>query len=98
MEVFRFWVSYLATVRPSVKHGALVVADRWAYVYIAQPFAARYYGPNALARAGVTKVFLPPGRQEVRINIGPDPLQKKLDERNRLLKEHKHAERTQSRR
>lgn len=47
---------------------------------------------RALARAGVTKIFLPPGKKEIRITIGRDPLQKKLDERNRLLKEHKHRE------
>ncbi len=47
---------------------------------------------RALARTGVTKVFLPPGKKEIRITIGPDPLQKKLDERARLLEEHKHAE------
>lgn len=47
---------------------------------------------RALAGPGVEKRFLPPGKKEVRITIGPDPLQKKLDERDRLLKEHKHAE------
>lgn len=47
---------------------------------------------RVLAGPGVEKRFLPPGKKEVRITIGPDPLQKKLDERDRLLKEHKHRE------
>ena len=47
---------------------------------------------RVLAGPGVEKRFLPPGKKEVRITIGPDPLQRKLDERARLLKEHRHGE------
>ena len=53
IAVLRFWSGYVARIRPFLQRDALVVADRWAYVYIAQPFAARYYGPDALARACV---------------------------------------------
>ncbi len=47
---------------------------------------------RVLSGPGVEKRFLPPGKKEVRIKIGVDPLQEKLDERDRLLKEHKHAQ------
>lgn len=46
---------------------------------------------RALSGPGVTKRFLPPGKKEIRITIGPDPMQKKLDERARLLEQHKHG-------
>lgn len=45
-----FWAGYLRTVRPAIQGGALVVADRWAYGYIVQPRALKFYGPNWLAR------------------------------------------------
>ncbi len=49
----RFWAGYVATVSPAVRRGALVVADRWAYGYVAQPLALRFFGPEALARLAV---------------------------------------------
>lgn len=52
----RFWAGYLLTVRPAVRRGALVVGDRWAYGYLVQPEALRFYGPGALARA-VLRLF-----------------------------------------
>jgi hypothetical protein len=45
----RFWLGYLRTVRPAVRRGALVVGDRWAYGYLVQPHALKYFGPPALA-------------------------------------------------
>lgn len=32
-----FWLGYLASVRPEVDAGKLVVADRWAYGYLVHP-------------------------------------------------------------
>ena len=46
----RFWAGYLGTVRPAVRRGALVVADRWVYGYVVQPRALKFYGPDWLAR------------------------------------------------
>lgn len=54
-----FWVGYLRTVRPAIKTGALVVADRWAYGYIVQPRALKFYGPPWLARWAVDKMPKP---------------------------------------
>lgn len=45
-----FWWGYMAVVRPALRAGALIVADRWCYGYIAQPKALRFYGPAWLAR------------------------------------------------
>jgi hypothetical protein len=50
---FRFWLGYLTAVRPALRAGALVVADRWAYGYVAQPQALRFAGPAWLARLAV---------------------------------------------
>lgn len=46
-----FWLGYLRHVRPAVRRGGLVVADRWVYGYLGQPHALKFYGPPALARA-----------------------------------------------
>lgn len=54
-----FWLGYLRTVRPAVRKGALVVADRWAYGYIVQPRALKYYGPTWLARWAVARMPRP---------------------------------------
>jgi thymidylate kinase len=50
-NLLRFWVGYLRTVRPALRRGALVVGDRYAYGYLVQPRALRFYGPEGLARA-----------------------------------------------
>lgn len=39
------WLGHWVTVRPAVRAGALVVADRWTYGYLVQPAALRYWGP-----------------------------------------------------
>jgi hypothetical protein len=44
-----FWAAYLVTVLPALRAGRLVVGDRWAYGYLVQPFALKYYGPAWLA-------------------------------------------------
>jgi len=41
---------YLIRIRPLLKNGCVVVADRWAYNYLAQPRSVRYYGPARAAR------------------------------------------------
>jgi thymidylate kinase len=49
----RFWAGYLRNVRPALRGGALVVGDRWAYGYLVQPHALRFYGPSWLAAAAL---------------------------------------------
>lgn len=49
LNLARFWVGYTVRVLPVVRRGGLVVADRWAYGYLAQPHGLKYYGPVWLA-------------------------------------------------
>jgi hypothetical protein len=49
-NLVRFWAGYLVRVRPALSAGRLVVADRWAYGYLVQPAALKFYGPAWLAR------------------------------------------------
>ena len=46
----RFWIGYLTRMRPLLLRGGTVVADRWAYGYVTQPHALRFFGPPGLAR------------------------------------------------
>jgi thymidylate kinase len=46
----RFWAGYLVRVRPAIRAGCLVVGDRWAFGYLVQPAALKFYGPRWLAR------------------------------------------------
>jgi energy-coupling factor transporter ATP-binding protein EcfA2 len=48
-NLVRFWAGYLFRVRPAVKAGMLVIGDRWAYGYLVQPAALKFYGPRRLA-------------------------------------------------
>ena len=45
-----FWIGYLRWIRPALRHGKLVVGDRWIYGYVAQPIALGFGGPFWLAR------------------------------------------------
>jgi thymidylate kinase len=49
-NLFRFWSGYLGRVRPALRAGGLVIGDRWAYGYLVQPAALKFYGPRWLAR------------------------------------------------
>lgn len=57
----RFWLGYIATVRPALRRGSLVVADRWAYSYIVKPESVRFAGSERLARAFVRSLPSPDG-------------------------------------
>lgn len=52
-NLIRFWIGYLVSLRPALRRGATVVGDRWAYGYLAQPDALKFYGPAWLARVAV---------------------------------------------
>jgi hypothetical protein len=52
-NLVRFWAGYLMRVRPAVARGSLVIGDRWAYGYLVQPAALKFYGPAWLARLAV---------------------------------------------
>lgn len=45
-----FWFGYLRSVRPEVKVGRLVVADRWAYGYLVHPAKLGIFDAPILAR------------------------------------------------
>jgi thymidylate kinase len=47
------WGAYLTTMRPALRKGTLVIGDRWAYGYLAQPSALRFSGPPWLAALAV---------------------------------------------
>jgi thymidylate kinase len=44
-----FNASYLCRVRPRLRAGAVVVADRWVYNYVGQPWSVRYHASPRLA-------------------------------------------------
>jgi thymidylate kinase len=46
----RFWIGHLVRVLPELRAGRDVVADRWAYGYLAKPAELRYFGPAWIAR------------------------------------------------
>jgi len=48
-NLVRFWAGYILRVRPAVRRGMLVVADRWGYGYLVQPTALKFYGPDWMA-------------------------------------------------
>jgi len=45
-----FWIGYLFRIRPALSRGTVVVGDRWAYGYVAQPGALKFFGPQSVAR------------------------------------------------
>lgn len=49
-NLIRFWVGYLTSIRPALSSGTTVIADRWAYGYLAKPVDLRYNGPPGLSR------------------------------------------------
>lgn len=55
----RFWVGYLTAIKPMLLRGGTVVADRWAYGYVAQPHALRFFGPPRLARLALRVIPQP---------------------------------------
>ena len=48
-NLIRFWAGYLLRVRPALADGHLVIGDRWAYGYLVQPAALKFYGPRWMA-------------------------------------------------
>lgn len=52
-NLIRFWAGYLLRVRFAIARGSLVIGDRWAYGYLVQPAALKFYGPAWLARLAV---------------------------------------------
>jgi len=52
-NVARVWLGYLASVRPAVRVGSLVIGDRCVYGYLVRPQALGFYGPRGLATAAI---------------------------------------------
>lgn len=73
-----FHVGYRRAIRPALRRGALVVADRWAYGYIVQPGPLRYFGPRWLARLGVR--VMPAPDLVVNLVAPPDVVVARKDE------------------
>lgn len=53
VAVPRFWLGFLASVLPELRRGGFVLADRWAFGYLAQPLSLRFAGPAGLARVAL---------------------------------------------
>jgi thymidylate kinase len=68
-SVPRFWLGYLTKIKPLLKKGGTVVADRWVYGYVAQPEALRFFGPESLARLAIR--IMP--RPDLVINLAAPP-------------------------
>jgi thymidylate kinase len=68
-NVIRAWMGHLRTVRPAVKGKWLVIGDRWLYGYVVQPYALKFHGPEALARAVLR--LLP--RPDLTVNLSAPP-------------------------
>lgn len=51
-NLVRFWIGYLRWIRPLLRAPSptVIVADRWMYNYVGQPYSVAYYGPQYLAR------------------------------------------------
>lgn len=69
ISIPRFWIGYIARMMPLLNRGGTVVADRWAYGYLAQPEALRFFGPPALARFAIRIV----PRPDLVINLAASP-------------------------
>lgn len=67
-NLVRFWAGYLVQVKPAVRRGVMVVGDRWAYGYLAQPFPLKFYGPQWLARLALG--FMP--QPDLVVNLTAD--------------------------
>ena len=52
-NLVRFWAGYLVRIRPAIRAGRLVIGDRWAFGYLVQPAALKFYGPRWLARLAI---------------------------------------------
>lgn len=53
------WVGYFTAIRPTLRTGDIVVADRWMYGYLVQPGPLRYSGPLWLARLAIAALPTP---------------------------------------
>ena len=71
-------MGYLATVRPALKQGWLIVGDRWMYGYLVQPHALKFQGPDALARAVLR--LLPRPHLIVNLAAPPDVIRERKQE------------------
>lgn len=77
----RFWAGYLASVRPAVRRGKLVVGDRGLYGYVVQPRELGFFGPARLAAAMVR--LLPEPDMIVNLRAEPDMIAQRKQELSR---------------
>lgn len=76
--MLRCWLGYCVCLRPALSRGALVVGDRWAYGYVVQPRALRYYGPRSLAKLALK--VLPGPDLVVNLSASPDVIRQRKQE------------------
>lgn len=62
-------LSYWLRIRPEMRRGALVVADRWIFGYLTQPGPLRFHGPRWLASAMIRLI----PRPSLVVNLAADP-------------------------
>ena len=68
----------MRTVRPALKSKWLVIGDRWLYGYIVQPYALKFHGPEALARAVLR--LLPTPHLTVNLTAPPHVIRERKQE------------------
>lgn len=74
----RFWLAYLIHIRPALRRGSLVVADRWGYGYQASPHPLRFYGPRWLGLAAVR--MMPRPRVVINLKAEPSVIRNRKDD------------------
>jgi thymidylate kinase len=74
----RFWFGYVRTIRPALRRDALVIGDRWAYGYIAQPTPLGFRGPPQLARLVIR--LLPRPDLVVNLHAAPEIIHRRKQE------------------
>jgi thymidylate kinase len=64
-----FQLGYRLRIKPVLRRGGLVVADRWGYGYAVQPGPLKFFGPDWLGRMGVRWMPHP----DVVVNLVAEP-------------------------
>jgi len=66
-----FNLAYFLRLRPQLRSGSVIVADRWIYNYVLQPYSVRYYASERLAAFVCRYLVI---RPRFIFALGADPL------------------------
>lgn len=66
-----FNAAYFLRLRPQLRTGTVIVADRWIYNYVLQPYSVRYYASERLAAFVCRYLVI---RPRLIFALGADPL------------------------